>query len=78
MVMDATVMGMHQNALLVRNDESGEEALVSYCNAKKFSAGDHVRITGNGDVLKVSANYIQRIIAVPKNVPEVPFWQATT
>ena len=75
MIIDAMVVRTGSCDLFAQIEGEGEEARVCYCNAKKFSKGDRVRITcariQAGDPLHIHANHIQKICS-PRLVP--PFF----
>lgn len=76
MTMDATVIRTEQRRLLVRDSQSGNEVMVNFNNARRFSSGDHVRITHNGIMTnsippQITATAIQRIPAPPTPPAEI-------
>lgn len=71
MIMIATVIRVDRQSLLVRNEETGEEFLVFFRDADRFSVGDRVRITYNGQVTlsippQITATSIQRLGPAPQ------------
>lgn len=63
--MTATVLRVNAGSLLVK-DSIHQEVLVHFRNARRFSQGDHIRITFNGQMTRsippqITATSIQRI-----------------
>jgi len=52
MILNAIVLEVHDNRLLVRNLSTNEEIMVNFRNARRFSPGDFVRITFNGQMTR--------------------------
>jgi len=70
MHMNATVIRSNQGNLLVSDSSNGMEVLVLTRDARRFSPGDVVRITYNGQMThsippQISATSIQRISSAP-------------
>lgn len=66
MNMFATVLQVDSQSLLVRDEATGEEVLVFFPNASRFSVGDRVRITHNGQMTlsippQITATAIERL-----------------
>lgn len=66
MTIDATVLEVYNNRLLVRDLSNQQEILVHFRNANRFTPGDTVRITYNGRMTfsippQISASSIQSI-----------------
>lgn len=74
MVMTATVTEVNPQSLLVRNEETGEVVLVIFRDANRFSVGDRVRITYNGQMTfsippQITATAIQRLSPALRPTP---------
>lgn len=73
MIIDATVLEVYNDRLLVRNLSNNQEIIVHSRNARRFSPGDTVRIRTNGQMTlsippqttAVSIQRIQRPITPP-------------
>lgn len=70
MIMNATVLRVDRQSLLVRDDATGEEVLVFTPNANRFSVGDRVRIIHSGQMTlsippQITAISIQRLGSTP-------------
>jgi len=66
MTIDATVHKTYNDRLLVRDLSNNQEILVHFRNANRFSVGDFIRITFNGQMTRsippqITATSIQRI-----------------
>lgn len=77
MTMNATVLQVNPQSLLVRNEETGEEVLVLFNNTSSFSVGDRIRITFSGQMTlsippQITATSIEIIRPFP---PAPPFPQ---
>jgi len=76
MIMIATVLQVDSRSLLVRDSATGDEVLVLFSGANRFSVGDRVRISYSGEMTfsippQITAISIQRIQgAVPPPAPQ--------
>lgn len=66
MTINATVLEVYNDRLLVRDLSNNQEIMVNFRNARRFSVGDTVRIVFNGQMTlsippQISAISIQRI-----------------
>lgn len=66
MIMVATVIRTDTRSMLVRDSQTGNEVLVNFSNASRFTPGDQVRITYNGIMThsippQITANAVSRI-----------------
>lgn len=66
MTINATVLRVFDDRLLVRDLSNNEEIMVNFRNARRFSPGDFVKITFNGQMTpsippQIAATSIQRI-----------------
>lgn len=74
MTMTATVLRVEPQRLLVRDEENGQEVLVLFRNANRFSSGDRIRITFNGQMTfsippQITAISIERLRNDPRPTP---------
>lgn len=74
MTMTATVIQVGPQSLLVRNEENNEEVLVNFRNSNRFSVGDRIRITFNGQMTfsippQITATSIQRLGSISPAPP---------
>ena len=75
MIMNAAVIQVRPENLLVRDLSNNQEVMVHFRNSNRFSAGDHVRITYDGKMTlsippQITASSIQ--LNRPSNPPRPP------
>ena len=77
MTMNATVLRVDPNGLLVRDASTGNQVFVNFRNTGAFRVGDAVRITFNGVMTRsippqITATAIQRVSPAPPPRPTPP------
>lgn len=74
MTMIATVLRVNPRNLLVMDSEFNQEVMVHFGDTRRFSSGDRIRITFNGQMTQsippqITATSIQRIQGPPQSTP---------